>query len=66
MKKTPWFPVRTPPVRVGLYEFRMAGCNETTLFEWTGKEWCWSLSRMLIDKCPGDRWRGLAQDPSKT
>jgi hypothetical protein len=64
MKKTPWFPVRTPPVRVGWYEFRLAGAPESMMAKWDGT--FWTHAGWTFTTVPGDHWRGLAQDPSKT
>lgn len=60
-KRTPWYPIRIKPVRVGWYEYRgwqlgtglRARWNGTFFETWDGVNF-WHLG-----DCAGDEWRGL-------
>ena len=65
MKRTPWFPVSTPPVREGWFEFKGRGFPAEAGIRsyWNGREWGeWSPRWVAIPFVgPGDYWRGLTQ-----
>lgn len=67
MKRTPWFPCATPPVRPGYYECRYHAGYAIFMFYWSGKQWRDKGVRtpfgnqVMFKK--GDRWRGLAKEP---
>jgi len=73
-KKTPWFPIRSHPARVGVYEI-------DSFFSWSyfdGQHWngSWSTPEAAFENCrwyatyksegaisAEDKWRGLAKEP---
>ena len=61
---TPWFPVKTPPARVGEYDYRGPGLDECRLL-WNGYCFGHYLGSNWVHMADsdGDKWRGLASDP---
>jgi hypothetical protein len=64
MKKTKWFPRKTPPVRQGLYECAVRLCGlQRGLIVWGLLEWD---GKGFLVPCPMvvRQWRGLRHKPS--
>ncbi len=67
MKRTPWYPVSTPPARRGWFEYNMADGGTVVRFWWSG--WRWQFRPGYggvfnhITTYAGDKWRGLAEQP---
>ena len=66
MKRTPWFPCSTPPVRVGWYDAKIG----TTLVDrrfFDGLRWFYedgyTLWPSIFGQSRVDFWRGLAEKP---
>jgi hypothetical protein len=64
---TQWFPLETPPVRIGIYQY----CYSFGLIfdaRWTGKRFRVADGSFghgwAIPARPGDQWRGLASNPA--
>jgi hypothetical protein len=69
MKRTPWFPVKTKPVRRGLYEFRWPG-GRTRKARWDGRYWFEWIPKLggftyfAYHLFNNEEWRGLLQHSS--
>ena len=64
MKRTPWFFMKTKPVRKGAYEVLMVEYTEARYspFMWTWDGRFWRLpSGLIISPFAGDKWRGLTE-----
>ena len=72
-KLTPWFPVTTPPTRVGLYEVRYNGWKDLYSW-WNGEHFClcgfkkeavrWKATKsgdMYHERYRDRVWRGIAK-----
>lgn len=64
-KLTPWYPASVKPVRPGVYEVHFDRDCAISFKRWTGRRWVWLEIALRSDfgRKPGDKWRGLAQDP---
>ncbi len=42
MYRTPWYPSKTKPVRVGVYEVQVKELTNEMFSYWNGKTWGWA------------------------
>ena len=72
MKKTPWFPLATNPVRIGIYQIDWSDGDKTVFYSyWDGEKFngAWLRIRMaMLNRDSGVcafgipvRWRGIVQ-----
>jgi len=74
-KTTPWFNVRSHPIRVGVYEIADGSWSYFDGRHWNG---AWSTPEKAVSYCDwyatnksegaifsSDKWRGLAADPKR-
>lgn len=59
-KRTPWYPIRVKPVRVGWYEYKYDELIGFTEARWDGHAWHFEDDSVLIPLL-GDKWRGLTR-----
>ena len=66
---TPWFPKKTNPKMLGIYEVKTAGKSSYTYHaKWTGTRWInnWHDDVPETEELKIKEWRGLAVDPDAT
>lgn len=72
-KRTPWFPVSTPPERVGVYERVICDGANVVFQHWNGRWWGqYDINvvgahavRSRRSYHQSGKWRSLAEDPNK-
>ena len=70
---TRWFPGKTKPVRIGIYETDPRGYSTRCFQYWSGEFWGMACTNPLTanksghrnrpSSCQNDKWRGLTVNP---